>query len=85
MNIQAFFKWTPASGKTEIEYLQSDFECRYPINRVNGDDNFAELKRLIDWVSDAEDELFKEQFSQYFNLEYVLRYYLMAMTMGMVD
>ena len=81
----AFYKWKPESGKTELEYLQSDFECRYPENRVQGDDTFDELKRLVDWVSDATDEQFKEQISQYFNLEYVIRYYLFTLFVGAVD
>ena len=81
----AFFKWTPESGKTELDYLKSDFECRYPENRVQGDDTFDELKRLVDWVSDATDEQFKEQISQYFNLEYVIRYYLFTLFVGAVD
>lgn len=81
----AFFKWKPESGKTEIEYLQSDFECRYPEDRVQGNDTFDELKRLVDWVSDATDEQFKEQISQYFNLEYLIRYYLFTLFVGAVD
>lgn len=81
----AFYKWNPESGKTELDYLKSDFECRYPENRVQGDDTFDELKRLIDWVSDATDEQFKEQITQYFNLEYVIRYYLFTLFVGAVD
>lgn len=81
----AFVKWTPESGKSEIDYIASDFECRYPISRQNGNDNFSELKRLIDFVSDADDELFKEQFEKYFNKEYVLRYFLNVLVFGQVD
>ena len=81
----AFVPWSAESGKPEIDYLKSDFECRYPENRVQGDDNFAELKRLIDWVGYATDDMFKEQFSQYLNLEYCIRYYLTVLMFGMVD
>ena len=81
----AFFPWSSDSGKTELEYLKSDFECRYPENRVQGDDTFAEIKRLIDWVGYATDDMFKEQISQYLNLEYCIRYYLTVLMFGMVD
>ena len=80
----AFHKWTSASGKTEIDYYKSDFECLYPPSR-DGNDNFAEIIRLVNWVDSASDELFKEQISEYFNLEYLLRYYLTVMVVGAVD
>ena len=81
----AFVPWTSATGKTEREYIASDFRCRFPDNRVNGDDDFAELKRLIDWVGNATDDMFREQIDQYFNLEYLIRYYLTVMCFGLVD
>lgn len=80
----AFHKWTPESGKTEHDYIASDFEVVYPPSRV-GNDNFAEIKRLIDWVSDASDEMFRDTIEEYFNLEYLLRYYLTVMVIGAVD
>lgn len=80
----AFHKWTSASGKTEIDYYRSDFEILYPPSRV-GNDNFAELIRLVNWVDGASDELFKEQINEYFNKEYLLRYYLTVMVIGAVD
>ena len=80
----AFHKWTSGSGKTELEYIASDFEVVYPPERVTND-NFVELKRLIDWVSDADDELFRQQIAEHFNLEYLLRYYLFVMVFGLVD
>ena len=70
---------------SEQQWFQNDFRCRYPATRAAGDDNFAELKRLVDWVSDADDDLFKEQLDQYFNREYLFRYYLNALMFGMVD
>ena len=81
----AFFKWNKDSGKTEIDYYKSDFEAIYPVNRRQGDDNFEEIKRLVEWVNDADDILFKEQIEEYFNLEYLLRYYLVVMMFGAVD
>lgn len=80
-----FYKWTQDSGMSEQQWYQSDFRCRYPATRAAGDDNFAELKRLVDWVADADDDLFKEQLDQYFNREYLFRYYLNALMFGMVD
>ena len=81
----AFVPWTTTTGKTELEYISADFKCRYPDNRVNGDDDFAELKRLIDWVGNATDDMFREQIDQYFNLEYLIRYYLTVQLFGLVD
>ena len=81
----AFVPWNMGTGKTEREYISADFRCRFPDNRVNGDDDFAELKRLIDWVGNATDDMFREQIEQYFDLEYLIRYYLTVMCFGLVD
>lgn len=81
----AFYKWTEASGKDKLSYYKSDFECLYPPTRAAGNDNMSELIRLIEWVSDSSDEDFKDNFSRYFNLEYVLRYYLFVLVFGAVD
>ena len=43
------------------------------------------LKRVIDWVGNCSDEEFKADFDEYFNKQYVLRYYLLVITLGMVD
>ena len=77
--------WTTATGKTEIDYLSADFRCRFPDSRANGDDDFAELKRLVDWVGNATDDMFREQIEQYFNLEYLIRYYLTVQLFGLID
>ena len=81
----AFVPWTTATGKTEIDYLSADFRCRFPDSRANGDDDFAELKRLVDWVGNATDDMFREQIEQYFNLEYLIRYYLTVQLFGLID
>ena len=81
----AFYKWTEASGKSELDYYKSDFECLYPLSRATGTDNMSELIRLIEWVNDSSDEDFKENFDKYFNKEYVLRYYLFVLIFGAVD
>ena len=81
----AFFSWTEASGKNENDYYQSDFECLYPPTRAAGNDSLEELKRLIKWVDTSSDEDFKDNISRYFNLEYLLRYYLYVLVFGAVD
>lgn len=81
----AFYKWAPESGKSEIDYYRSDFEAVYPPTRVAGNDDCAEIIRLVNWVNDASDEDFKDNFEKYFNKEYVLRYYLTVMVIGAVD
>lgn len=81
----AFNSWTSASGKTEQNYYASDFECLYPPSRQNGNDNFAELKELVNFVSSADEDLFKEQFDIYFDRQSVFRYYLFTQVFGLVD
>ena len=81
----AFYKWTEASGKDKLSYYKSDFECLYPPTRAAGNDNMSELIRLIEWVNDSSDEDFKDNFEQYFDKEYVLRYYLYVLVFGAVD
>ena len=85
LNTKAFVPWTTTTGKTEIDYLSADFRCRFPDSRANGDDDFAELKRLVDWVGNATDDMFREQIDQYFNLEYLIRYYLTVQLFGLID
>lgn len=81
----AFYSWTEASGKDEESYYKSDFECLYPPTRAAGNDNLVELKRLIEWVDKSSDEDFKDNIGRYFNLEYLLRYYLFVLVFGAVD
>lgn len=80
----AFNEWTALTGKDETTYYNEDFKILYPPSR-KGNDNYEEIKRLIRWVSSASDEVFKDQINEYFNLEYLLRYYLFVMTVGAVD
>ena len=81
----AFYSWTEASGKDENAYYQSDYECLYPPTRAAGNDSLTELKRLIEWVDKSSDEDFKDNIGRYFNLEYLLRYYLYVLVFGAVD
>ena len=86
----AFNKWTVGTGISEQEYYLNDFELRYP--SVNEEKGIGEdykmltsLKRVVDWVSDASDEKFKTELEQYFNKEYLIKYYIHTMLFGMVD
>ena len=86
----AFNKWTPDMKISELEYLQKDIELRYPEpdekKGISEDYGYlSTLKRVIDWVSDADDETFKAEFENYFNKEYTLKYYLLVLAFGMVD
>ena len=43
------------------------------------------LKALIDWVDGSTDEEFVAEFEEHFNKDYTLRYFLLVLTLGMVD
>ncbi len=81
----AFHKWTQETGKDKLDYYKSDFECLFPPTRASGNDNMEELIRLIEWVNDASDEDFRDNIHNYFNKEYLLRYYLYVLVVGAVD
>ena len=81
----------------EFDYFASDFEMRYDWDDLEeggeefwGNDAWG-LKRMIDWVSAAsetsgtQNDIFRDEFDQYFNLKYVLLYYLQMMVFGQVD
>lgn len=77
---------------SEMDYIKQSFELRYGDGDedtfgfldINGDTTKG-LKRLIDWVDNCTDEEFVRDFEQYFNKDYTLRYYLLVITLGMVD
>lgn len=79
----AFFKYTGSGDPTA--YYKADFMCLYPPTRAAGNDNFTEIKSLVEWVHDASDEEFKENFEKHFNKKYVLRYLIYVNLMGAVD
>lgn len=83
----AFNKWTgEPGGEAELEYLKKDFELRFPDDKKYPDHGYLDrLKRVVDWVSDADDEKFRTEFEDYFNKEYTFKYYLFVLAMGMVD
>ena len=88
----AFYKYNGSLNEDgqlssdEVRYLHEDFEARFD------DDDPGALKRMIDWVSDAADDYwnnggnkFRNEFSDYFDLDFCLIYYNQMMTFGMVD
>ena len=82
----AFIPWTADTGVDEWTWYKNDFKGIYPpeiIDPVN--DDFAELKELISFVHDSNDEVFRTNFSTYFDKESVIRYYILVMVLGLVD
>lgn len=94
----AFVPYAANESQTELQYLQDSFELRYPDEDDFGSDygylgmtingEFSAdygLKRVVDWVGNANQEEFKANFEQYFNKQYTLRYYLIVILLAMVD
>ena len=82
----AFIPWSSDTGVDEWTWFKNDFKGIYPEAIQNPtNDDFAELKELINFVYHSSDEVFRTNFSTYFDKESVLRYYLFVMVMGLVD
>lgn len=68
--------------------IREDFELNYPdpddFPEVM-DGAYAKLKRMITWVKNSTEESFADELGQYFNKEYLLKYYLQVHLFGMVD
>ncbi len=73
-----------STGITELEYYKRDFNLIYG-NRTTDSDTYSEIKTLVEWVSVAEQDLFRETISEHFNTEYLFRYFLMVLLIGAVD
>ena len=71
------------------ESLRTDFELRYPDEDDCTSEQIIEkynvLKRLVTWVKNADETTFKNELEQYFNKEYLLKYFLQVHLFGMVD
>lgn len=71
------------------ESLRTDFELRYPDEDDCTSEQITEkynvLKRLVTWVKNADETTFKAEVEQYFNKEYLLKYFLQVHLFGMVD
>ena len=84
----AFNKWTSATGLTEEQYYYNDFELRYSSRAEDANEDawdITPLKRIVDWVSDADETEFKANFEQHFNKRYTIDYYIFTMTAGLID
>ena len=71
------------------ESMRTDFELRYPdpedISESEVDKYYTSLKRVISWVKNCTEETFKSEYEQYFDKEYLLKYFLQAHVFSMVD
>lgn len=88
LNGAILFGSTVYAGGTnisELDYYKSDFICIYPPTRAAGNDNFNEIKRLVEWVDGASDEDFRDNLEQYFNKEYLIRYFIIVHIFALVD
>lgn len=73
-----------SANVSELEYYKRDFNLIYG-NRTTDSDTYSEIKSLVEWVSIAEQDLFRETVSEHFNKEYLFRYFLMVLFIGAVD
>lgn len=80
----AFNAWTSDSGKTETQYYKDEFKLIHPLSR-EGKDDYAEIKRLVNFVSSAGIENFKSDLPNYFNTTHLIRYYIFVNLFGLVD
>ena len=84
----AFFRYgdkaESSANVTELEYYKRDFNLIYG-NRTSESDTYSEIKELVEWVSVAEQDLFRESLDEHFNREYLFRYFLMVLLIGGVD
>lgn len=80
----AFNEWTEKSQKTKVQYYKDEFKLIYPLTR-EGNDEYKEIARLVEFVSNAGIENFKADLPKYFNVSHLLRYYIYVNTLGLVD
>lgn len=73
-----------SANVSEIEYYKRDFKLIYG-NRTTDSDTYSEVKSLVEWVSVAEYDLFRETISEHFNKEFLFRYFLNVLFIGAVD
>lgn len=73
-----------SANVSELEYYKRDFNLIYG-NRTSDSDSYSEIKTLVEWVSVAEQDLFREMISEHFNKEYLFRYFLTVLMIGAVD
>ena len=71
------------------ESMREDFELNYPdpddITTEQQDSYYNSLKRVVTWVKNSTEETFKAELEQYFNKEYLIKYFLQVHLLGMID
>jgi hypothetical protein len=69
--------------------IREDFEVTYPdeddLTADQLTEKYATLKRMVSWVKNSDETTFKAELDQYFNREYLMKYFLQAHLFGMVD
>ena len=73
-----------SANVSERDYYARDFKLLYG-NRSSASDNYTEIKELVQWVSVAPYDLFRETLDNHFNREYLFRYLLTVLMVGGVD
>ena len=84
-DIDTIFNGKSDTALSEVDYYRQDFMCLYPPTRVAGNDNYSEIKRLVEWVHNSSEEEFRDNLDQYFNREYLIKYIIFAFLFGAVD
>ncbi|MDD3124010.1 MAG: CotH kinase family protein, partial [Candidatus Izemoplasmatales bacterium] len=73
----------------DMTSIKSDFEIVYPDeDDITSDElgaYYEKLKRVVSWVKNSDETTFKAELEQYFNKEYLIKYFLQAHMFGMVD
>ena len=83
--ISSTFDYILINGvKYFVEQLSGRDEVREPFRKTEFSTDYG-LKRVIDWVGNCTDEEFVADYEKYFDKHYLLRYYLLVITLGMVD
>ncbi|WP_243259645.1 BspA family leucine-rich repeat surface protein [Eubacterium sp. 1001713B170207_170306_E7] len=69
--------------------IKEDFELNYPdpddLTQEQIDTRYAGLKRMVTWVKNCTEATFRAELEQYFNKDFLLKYYLQVHLFGMVD
>lgn len=89
----AFVKYennaTAVESMTKMEYYQTDFELNYPstddLTDTEIDSYYENLIAAIEFVNDADDETFKNELGNHFNVDFLLYYYCATIMLGAVD
>ena len=72
-----------ACGFRKLSENNADWEEKFP--ETNLEENRTKLNRLIAFVKDSDDDSFKNNFSQYMDLDYAIDYWLWCYFLGLTD